>query len=482
MTLRSSNSLSLLPSEPKIFHGRDSEVIAIVQLLAMDRPRVVILGGAGMGKTTLARIILHHPSITAKYQQARFFVSCETATTSVHLAAQIGAHVGLNPGQDPIAPVISHFSGSPPSLLILDNVETIWESRDTRGDVEKFLGLLAAINHLALIITMRGAEHPANVQWTHPFLEPLKPLAQEAARKTFIDIVDDGCSCEDIDEILRLADNMPLAIDLLAHLVDYEGFSSVMHRWEMEGTSLLAEGYNKGSNLEVSISLSLDSPRLASVPHSRDLLSLLSMLPDGLADVDLMHSNLPMDNILSCKTALLRTTLAYKDDQNRLKVLGPIREYIHRMLPPGAHIVQSVLRHFNNLLEVHETYHGNVSNPGIVARIASNTANIEAILVTGLKQDNPDLVETIQCICHFDRFTRLTGHGRAPLINHLPNVLPHPKDYRLEVYVITTLLSAHASNPVPNAQHLIDQALEYCQHFNDSDLQCRSYVNHWINY
>ncbi|KAJ7482720.1 hypothetical protein FB451DRAFT_973687, partial [Mycena latifolia] len=369
-----------LPSEPKIFHGRELEVSTIIQQLDQRIPRVAILGGGGMGKTSLARAILHHPEITAKYEQHRFFVACEVASSSVHLAALIGAHLGLKAGQDLTKPVVRYFSYSSPSLLILDNLETVWEPKESRADVEKFLALLEDIDHLALIITMRGVERPTNIRWTRPFLEPLKPLALEAARKTFIDIVDDGYAVKDIDRILLLADNMPLAIDLIAHLVDYDGFDSVMHHWETERTSLLSEGRDKGSNLDLSISLSLESPRLASVPHARELLSLLSMLPDGLADADLVQSKLPIENILACKSALLGTSLAYTDDHKRLKALVPIREYMQKMYPPMASMVQSLLKHFTHLLEIHHAHLGSVSSPGFVARITSNFTNIQNVL------------------------------------------------------------------------------------------------------
>ncbi|KAJ7433649.1 hypothetical protein FB451DRAFT_1471936, partial [Mycena latifolia] len=377
----SSNSFSLLPSQPKIFYGRELEVATIIQYLDQPITRVAILGGGGMGKTSLARAILHQPETTAKYQQHRFFVASDAASSSVHLAALIGAHVGLKPGQDLTKPAVQYFARSPPSLLILDNLETVWEPKESRADVEKFLSILADIEHLALIITMRGAERPANVQWTHPFLAPLKPLPQEAARKTFIDIVDDGYTVEDIDKILLLADNMPLAVDLIAHLVDYDGFDSVMHHWETERISLLSEGHHKGSNLELSISLSLDSPRLASVPQARDLLSLLSMLPAGLADADLIQSKLPIENILACKAALLQTSLAYSDDQKRLKALVPIREYMQKMHPPMSSIVQILLKHFIQLLEVYDNYHGTASSSALVTRITSNFANIQNVLV-----------------------------------------------------------------------------------------------------
>ncbi|KAJ7459376.1 hypothetical protein FB451DRAFT_1372067 [Mycena latifolia] len=444
----SSNSFSLLPSEPKIFHGRELEVATIMQQLNQPIPRVAILGGGGMGKTSLARAILHHPQVSAKYEQHRFFVTCDAASSSVHLAALIGAHVGLQPGQDVTKPVVRYFSRSLPSLLILDNLETVWERNESRADVEKFLALLEDIEHLALIITMRGAERPANIQWTRPFLAPLKPLPQEAARKLFIDVVDDGYAIEDIDKILSLADNMPLAIDLLAHLVDYDGFDSVMHHWETDSTSLLSEGHDKGSNLELSILLSLESPRLALVPHSHHLLSLLSMLPDGLADADLVQSKLPIENILACKAALLRTSLAYTDDQKRLKALVPIREYMQKMHPPMPCFVQPLLKHFFQLLEGYETYHGTASSPGIVARITSNFANIQNVLVKGLTPDNPDLI---------------------------PTVLPHPRDYRVEAYLMMTVVAGHLHHPVPNWQHLVEQSLEYFSHFNDPDLECRIY-------
>ncbi|KAJ7438970.1 hypothetical protein FB451DRAFT_1378085 [Mycena latifolia] len=241
----SSNSFSLLPSEPKTFHGCELEVLTIIEQLNQQLPRVAILGGGRMGKTSLGRVILHHPQISATYQQHRFFVACDAATTSVQLAALIGAHVGLKPGQDLTKPVVHYFLNNPPSLLILDNLETVWEPRESRVDVEKLLALLEDIEHLALIITMCGAERPATVRWTRPFLAPLKPLPQEAARKTFIDIVDDNYPIEDIDKILLLADNMPLAIDLIAHLVDYDGFDNVMHDWETERISLLADGHDK---------------------------------------------------------------------------------------------------------------------------------------------------------------------------------------------------------------------------------------------
>ncbi|KAF8181380.1 P-loop containing nucleoside triphosphate hydrolase protein [Mycena galopus ATCC 62051] len=468
----SSTSLSLLPSEPKIFHGRESEVAAIIQSFKQNAPRIAILGAGGMGKTSLARAILHHPDISAQYGEHRFFINGDTASGSIHLAGLVGAHIGLKPGKDLTQSVIQYFFNSEPSLLVLDNLETIWEPRESRAEVEKFLSSLADIDHLALVITMRGAERPANLQWSRPFLAPLKPLPYDAAHQTFVDIADGGHSSDDIDKILKLTDNMPLAIDLIAHLVDCEGLFSVLDRWEIEKTSLMSEGHNKGSNLDLSISLSLESPRLKALPHSRDLLSLLSMLPDGLSDAELLQSKLPIDNILACKASLLRTALAYTDNHKRLKTLVPIREYLQRAHPPNAHLVQSLSKHFYQLLDIYDTFGGTVSSPGIVSQIATNYTNIHNILVKGLDKGNPDLVTAIDSTCHFDRFSSLTAHGHSHLIERIPHVLPHPPNYKLEVQFIARRLIAWRIHPISNTSDLVQQALGYFLHFDDPDLKC----------
>ncbi|KAJ6480945.1 P-loop containing nucleoside triphosphate hydrolase protein, partial [Mycena sanguinolenta] len=313
-----------LPSKPKIFYGRESELEDIMKILSQQTPWIAILGGGGMGKTSLARAALHHPDTLARFEQ-RFFVSAEPAATSVELAALIGMHIGLNPGKDLTTAVVQYFSRKSPALLVLDNLETVWEPLQSRGAVEEFLSLLADIEHLGLIITMRGTERPAKVKWTRPFLLPLQPLSSDAAQQTFMDITDNCYLLEHFTQILACTDNMPLAVDLLAHLVDYEGLENVLARWETEKTSLLSVGYDRKSNLDASISLSLSSPRLT--PDSKELLSLLSILPNGLSDAELVQSKLPISNILNCKSILLATSLAYQNNQ-RLLLLMPVREHI----------------------------------------------------------------------------------------------------------------------------------------------------------
>ncbi|KAJ7078993.1 hypothetical protein C8R43DRAFT_1177808, partial [Mycena crocata] len=104
--------------------------------------RLAILGAGGMGKTSLARAVLHHSDISARYFQHRFFVACDSASTKTELAVLIGAHLGLKPEKNMTRVVVQYFSSHPTSLLILDNLETIWEPTHARREIEEFLSLL----------------------------------------------------------------------------------------------------------------------------------------------------------------------------------------------------------------------------------------------------------------------------------------------------------------------------------------------------
>ncbi|KAJ7035328.1 hypothetical protein C8F04DRAFT_1233758 [Mycena alexandri] len=475
--------------EPKIFHGRDSELADILNLFSQGTPRLAILGAGGMGKTSLARTALHHEQIITKYQGNRFFVACDTASSKAELAGLIGAHLGMKPGKDLTRALLWHFTEAPPSLLILDNLETVWEPVESRKEIEEFLSLLTDIASLALVvhkfpclqeillmkqqITMRGAERPAKVQWTRPFLLPLRPLAQDAAQKMFIDIADNTHSMEEVDQVLHLTGNMPLSISLLAHLVDMEGCTEILSRWEIEKTSLISEGYDKRSNLEQSISLSLSSPRITSMPHSQDLLALLSILPDGLSDVELKQSQFPIEDILGCKATLLRTALAYTDDHKRLKVLVPVREYMGRLLPPTDQMIRPLLTHFHELLEVCKTSFGKESEAFPIARIASNYTNIQNVLRWGLQLDHPDVTRSIYCICDFSLFTRRLGHAATALMEDISCLLPSLHDHRLKTYFIVEMFNSLAFKSIFEPEMLIAEAVNSLKHFNDPELESK---------
>ncbi|KAJ7264244.1 hypothetical protein C8J57DRAFT_1624734 [Mycena rebaudengoi] len=366
----SSRSFSLLPPSPKIFHGRESELQGVVNVLLQNSAHVAILGTGGMGKTSLAIAALHNPQVEAKYSH-RYFVPCHSSPTCTALAATIASHIGLEKGSNMVKKIAHYFAHASPSLLVLDNLETPWESMSSRSEVEEFL-----------MITLRGAERPKKVKWTRPFLAPLEPLSTVAAWQTFIDLADDGHDDASIKELLELTGNLPLAVSLIASVADSEGCAQALSHWKLE--------YPDAFRWE--------------------LLSIMSMLPDGLTHADLVQAKLPIINILACKTTLIQTSLAFVDQDQHLKVLVPIREHIFRVHPPPNELKLKLRDHFHQLLGLWNQFK-NMNVVDILPQISRNLGNFNTVLHDGLNPESSDIVQNFRSIlCLNDFYYRLSGH------------------------------------------------------------------------
>nr|GAT48498.1 predicted protein [Mycena chlorophos] len=166
-----------------------------------------------------------------------------------------------------------------PILLVLDALDRVWKPHPNRNEVEDFLGLLADIQHLTLVVTLRGNERPRHIKWSRPFLPPLKPLSLEAAQATFLDISDVPEDDPDLREVLeKIAMGFPHHTKTLATLASFEGCGALIRRWEAEGEGMLLD-------------------RIAAVPQKANVMlggviydepeSLEEFqLPDGLSEDD----------------------------------------------------------------------------------------------------------------------------------------------------------------------------------------------------
>jgi hypothetical protein len=104
-----------------------------------------------MGKTSLAIVALHAEAVVEKYSQ-RYFVQCHANPTCTELVSAVADHVGVEKGSNLQKKVAQHFMHAPPSLLVLDNLETSWESVSSREDAEEFLSLLTDVPQLGLMV------------------------------------------------------------------------------------------------------------------------------------------------------------------------------------------------------------------------------------------------------------------------------------------------------------------------------------------
>ncbi|KAJ7140604.1 hypothetical protein C8R44DRAFT_761634 [Mycena epipterygia] len=416
----SSESFSILPPAPQIFRGRESELQQVIDLLKQDSARIAILGPGGIGKTSLAQAALHHVEVIAKYSE-RHFVPCNSSLTCADLISQISSHLGLQNARANSREILQYFKCNEATLLVLDNLETTWESPLSRSKLENFLSLLADIPQLALLITMRGAQRPEKIKWTRPFLQPLMPLSDSAALQMFFDIADSNHDKTSVETLLNYTGNLPLAVSLMASIVAYEGCDWTLSHWKQEKTRLLSDGYDQRSSLDISIMLSYSSPRMTR--GAQELLGLLSILPDGLSDSELIHSQLPIENIRLCKTTLMQVSLAYVDSTSstpRLKSLAPIREYIRGAYHPSSALKLPLRLYFHQILRL--------GTPGLwwiipenLFQVATIFGNCHNVLLDALSEteDCLDMADIICSVMNLNAFMYHAGLYGSELMHHV---------------------------------------------------------------
>ncbi|KAJ7049355.1 P-loop containing nucleoside triphosphate hydrolase protein [Mycena amicta] len=409
----------MLPPCPQIFHGREEEVEKIMSTLRQTTAaRIAILGTGGIGKTTLASSVIHHPEIASLFPGDQvYFVPCEGAPTAEELLATIAAHIGIERNSQ-IRRVLQCLDYMK-ALLVLDNFETPWEALGERTGVSKLLGQLAELKNLAIIITMRGAERPTGVKWTRPFLPLLLPISDDAALKTFLDIAGDPQEDEksSVYDLLECTGNLPLAITLISSAAADEGCAATLARWHDTKTLVLSDGYDKRSSLDISISLSLTSAQMTK--EALELLSLLAILTDGLGNAELTEAlRGVMPNILGVKAVLLQTALAFIDaSDRRLKLLVPIREYIAASHPPPAQLKAATWIYFQKLLSLWNDFDSVKLSAFLTSQITANVQNL--IILTMGEMDAEESKETereadvLRAALWIDEFLFVSNHSKA---------------------------------------------------------------------
>ncbi|KAI0293368.1 hypothetical protein B0F90DRAFT_1822137 [Multifurca ochricompacta] len=278
---------SLAPPPPQIFFGRDAELAHIIHTIFTNigsRPaRIAILGPGGYGKTTLANAVLSHDRVQEHFQDARYFISCESATSSDALLIQISKTLGFVMGPpDSLWSQIHAALNSKETILCFDNFESPWDqSNEMKRSIEVLLSRITSLRHVTVLVTMRGAERPGQTEWTQPFLDPLGTIGLAAAKEIWRRIAG---SYDDFSEKLIMAvDYVPLAVDLLAHLSQVTPPILLWEEWNSRQIKLIGRGdMDRLSNMEYSIQLSINSHRMTTNPDAKDLLGILSMLLDGL--------------------------------------------------------------------------------------------------------------------------------------------------------------------------------------------------------
>jgi tetratricopeptide (TPR) repeat protein len=373
----STPQLSSLPTKPLRCLGRDDDLRAVVEALVAPRDdtAVLVLGGPGMGKTTVTRQAAVDPAVVEKFSQRRWFVELETATNAEALEKAIIVALGLDPAAARFDAALAQLAEAP-GLLVLDNLETPWDGE--REKVEALLTTLHRLPGLVLLASIRGNDSPAGVRWTRR--RTMHPLEPPHDRELFLDMATDiKADDPDLDLLLTTLGGIPIAIELVAHLATpHDSLHAIHAEWQRVGVALAKRRGvepSRLSSLEVSLELSFQSDRLGDA--GRRLFAILGQLPAGIAadDVDALLAT----EAFSARQGLLASGLGF-ERSDRLDLLPPLRDHALRQHPPSSVDTSLLHDHYFALAHANDDRMTTADGAVAVRRVAAELPNLDAAI------------------------------------------------------------------------------------------------------
>ncbi|MBI3699150.1 MAG: SIR2 family protein [Afipia sp.] len=393
---------ALFPADPMMIGRADRKLQLVDEILKGTSP-IIVPGGPGIGKTTLALSAAHSPAVAAKFGDRRVFVALDGANDATAMLAALAHALGIPPSGSPsnfITVIKARAIGG--ILAILDNLETPWQQ--DRLKTEDMIRQLA-VTGLVLVLTIRGKTPSVG-----HCLDDITRISDggEAAE---IFLRSSGgkrralAADPDLPNMVATLEGHPLSLLLLGAAA--QGFGdlvSLRRRWETEKANLLKDGPDETrlTSTRASLRASLASPLLSSA--GKRLLSLLALLPAGMQrdDAGLL---LPVggqdaaSNIVSLQLA--------NEQAGRLSMLAPLREAASLELPAETTDRSRLIEHFLSLAR-DAGKAGRIGWPDVRERVTKEASNLDAACMLAMAaKHNFNLIDSLRGLARLYRFTTM---------------------------------------------------------------------------
>ena len=418
-----------------------------------------------MGKTTVALALLHDPQVVKYYRNGRLFLSCEALIDADSIVVSLAKLLGVSATNDLLTAVVTHLMFRSRTVLVLDNLETVWlRDGGPAAAVDELLGQLAHIPSLSLVITCRGTDLPQCLEWSNIGNTVLEPVSLEAALETFQARAGQRLVSTEVKsarELLNAVDRIPLAVSLLGQLARRGNtVHDLLDRWNRKRTALLrthgtSRFHNAGLSIELSISMicSADDTR-----ESLQLLSLCSTLPDGLRQDVFKRLGQQFEDIERARDNLCAYSLISLDADGVLKMLSPVRHHVLERHPLHPN-------HHNALLsiycEIAQQFPQRIDEQFIqlAAVAAPEIDNLSSLLLSLVHQPSQQIVDAVVSLTRFAYYLQPNVTVALALVPYLE---PYPK-WKARCLMII----GNSQRKLCDYQHAVESLLTAAQLFID---------------
>ncbi|KAJ7255089.1 hypothetical protein B0H12DRAFT_1050287 [Mycena haematopus] len=407
---------------PPIFRGREALVKKISLLLSTEgTTRVCITGVGGMGKTSVAVAVTESPIIKNIFpKEYIFWVPCITAKSSDLLRHNLYTQLRITAETyDSLDPLIAELNDSKqPRLLLLDNFETPWLSGPDPLEVGHILRRLAALPHIALLVTMTSGVTPEGIKWEHVHLPALE---RDAARDVFKNTYRDAAGGlelaadeKQLDNVLDSIGHIPLAITLMATSGGHLGASpdDLLVDWRKAGTEMLSAGGKGRLSMDDTIALSMERG-VSSDPNALRLLAVLSMLPAGTTGHNLLKWWAPATHASThAAVETLRTAALIEQDHgpfvtSRIFVRPTIQSYMSHQDRIPAEVRDQVHDACYDFVLRHKSIPDDHKFKADLEALASEEANIQGLLMEiPVDAPRPNAVDALVAFSLYQSWTK----------------------------------------------------------------------------
>ena len=365
---------SNLPQPLTSFIGRESEILQVERLIAVNR-LVTITGVGGVGKTRLA--IQTAGEVLPRYRDGVWWVELAGRSTGepVTQAVVKALRIPEAPGVAALERIVAHLTGKQ-LLLVLDNCDHFL---DDCADLVEYL--ISACPDLTVLVTsledLGIVDEKVWLLHSLPLSAPeqladIPNLHQAEAVELFIERVStfnpgyqpDQAEALLIAQICRSLDGIPLAIELAAARMNQLSAAEIAARLEERFSQIPSGGQNalpRQQTLKAAIAWSYDllNPldqmifrRLTVFAGSFGLEAALAVCASAETQADAVHSIL--NRLVDTALLQLERPLHENDVAVRYRLLDPLSSFGRLMIGDNKETEQISRRHaeyFVNLVE-----------------------------------------------------------------------------------------------------------------------------------